>query len=50
MNGCPLTKNGRLRHTYTDEELEPVEPNLGPGEKLHIPIMHDETIFRANDL
>ena len=35
---------------YTDNGLEPVEPALRPGEKLHIPLMHDESIIRANDL
>ncbi|KAG1747174.1 uncharacterized protein EDB91DRAFT_1079789 [Suillus paluster] len=29
-------------HTYQDEDLEPVEPVLAHGEKLHIPIMHDK--------
>ena len=33
-----------------DDGLEPVEPALRPGEKLHIPLMHDEWIIRANDL
>ena len=44
-----LTKN-RLRHTYRDEDPEPIEPNLSPGERLHVPIMHDESIIHANDL
>ncbi|KIJ25047.1 hypothetical protein M422DRAFT_274056 [Sphaerobolus stellatus SS14] len=25
-----------------DEDLEPIEPSLPPGEKLHIPVYHDE--------
>ena len=48
-SSCQVTKN-RLRHTYRDEDLEPIEPNLGPGERLHVPIMHDESIIHANDL
>ena len=35
---------------YTDDGLDPEEPQLGPGEQLHVPIMHDETIVRANEL
>lgn len=27
-----------------------MEPTLGPREKLHVPVMHDESIFRANEL
>ncbi|KAF8139716.1 hypothetical protein EV363DRAFT_1392657 [Boletus edulis] len=42
--------NERLRCTYRDEDLEPIEPNLGPSERLHVPIMHDKTIIHANDL
>jgi hypothetical protein len=38
-------------HTmYQDEDLEPIEPTLGPGEKLHIPVPHDELILRLNAL
>lgn len=33
-----------------DDSLEPIEPQLGPGEQLHVPIMHDESIVRANEL
>ena len=40
----------RLWWTYCDKDLEPIKPNFGPGEGLHVPIFHDESIFRANDL
>ncbi|KAF4621818.1 hypothetical protein D9613_012166 [Agrocybe pediades] len=40
----------RLRYTFNQETLEPVAPKLGPGEKLHIPIHQDESIFRTNEL
>lgn len=33
-----------------NEELEPIEPNMGPSKKLYIPIIHNETIFHANGL
>lgn len=33
-----------------DNGLEAVEPQLEPGKKLHITVMHDETIIRANEL
>jgi hypothetical protein len=46
---CQLTDH-RLRWTYHNDDLEPIEPNLGPGECLHVPIFHDESIFQANDL
>lgn len=39
-----------MRRTYTDDGLDPVEPNLRDGEKLHVPVFHDETIIRANEL
>ena len=44
---CKLT---RLRHTYADDTLVPIEPDLCTGEKLHVPIPHDESIFHSNDL
>ena len=39
-----------MRHKYTDDGLDPEEPQLGPGERLHVPIMHDKTIVHANKL
>ena len=35
---------------YDDETLEPIEPVLGEGKKLHIPIPHNEVIFQSNEL
>ncbi|KIJ34510.1 hypothetical protein M422DRAFT_263480 [Sphaerobolus stellatus SS14] len=40
----------RLCYTYSDMELEPIPPVIWPGEKLHVPISHDESIFHSNDL
>src|SRR5882672_4553936 len=40
----------RLRFTYADDTLEPVEPILHSGERLHVPVAHDESIFHSNDL
>lgn len=39
-----------MRRKYTDDGLDPEEPQLGPGERLHVPIMHDKTIVHANEL
>ena len=36
--------------TYDDEKLEPIPPNLQDGQKEHILIVQDESIFHANDL
>ncbi|KIJ39843.1 hypothetical protein M422DRAFT_257445 [Sphaerobolus stellatus SS14] len=40
----------RLYYTYSDMELELIPPVIWPGEKLHVPIFHDESIFHSNDL
>jgi len=39
-----------LRWIYRDEDLEPVEPVLKPGEKLHVPVYHDESTCHSNEL
>lgn len=39
-----------LRYHFDDETLELIAPTLGPGEKPHIPIHQDESIFRSNEL
>jgi len=39
-----------LRRIYQDEDLEPIEPTLGLGDKLHVSIYHDESICRSNEL
>ena len=40
----------RLRRTYDDKTLAAIEPNLGPNERLHVPVFHDESICKSNDL
>ena len=35
---------------YEGEEMTPVPPKLLPGQKLHIIINHDESIFHVNDM
>jgi hypothetical protein len=35
--------------TYDDNTLEPIEPELRPGEKLHVLLPHDETVFSVNE-
>lgn len=39
-----------MRYHFDDKTLEPIPPKLGPGEKLHVPIHQDESIFRSNEL
>ena len=34
---------------YDDQTLEPIEPKLVLGEKLHVPVLHNEVIFWPND-
>ncbi|EAU83213.1 hypothetical protein CC1G_11674 [Coprinopsis cinerea okayama7 len=45
-----LAEDEHLRYTFDDKTLEPIPPKLGPGEKCHIPVFQDESIFRTNDL
>ncbi|KZT03152.1 uncharacterized protein LAESUDRAFT_738373 [Laetiporus sulphureus 93-53] len=45
-----LQETERLRWTYTDQDLEPVEPTLAKGERRIVPIFHDEMIVYTNDL
>ena len=35
--------------SYTDDMLERIPPMLSPGEKEHVLIMQDETIFHTNE-
>jgi hypothetical protein len=39
----------RKMNTYDDESLEPVAPKLAAGEKLHIFVTHDESIFHTHE-
>jgi len=35
--------------SYTDDTLERIPPTLLPGEKEHVLIMQDETVFHTNE-
>ena len=37
-----MTPEYRLIYTYNDKTMEPIIPELGPGEKLHIFLTQDE--------
>lgn len=39
-----------LRRQYTDDGLEPIEPVLREGERLHVPVCHDESVISCNEL
>jgi hypothetical protein len=39
-----------LRYHFDEETLQPIPPKLKPGEKVHIPVVQDESIFRSNEL
>ena len=39
-----------LWQEYDDQTLEPIKLKLGPGEKLCVPVPHDEVIFWPNEL
>jgi len=45
-----IAKNEHLRNMYDDKDLEIIQPTLNPMEWKHIPIHHDESIFRPNEL
>ncbi|KAJ2922656.1 hypothetical protein H1R20_g14444, partial [Candolleomyces eurysporus] len=45
-----LARYEHLRTKYDDRTLEPIPPVLQPGERLHVPVFQDESIFRSNDL
>jgi hypothetical protein len=34
---------------YSGPEMEPTEPVLPPGKKIHVLVVHDESIFHSND-
>jgi hypothetical protein len=42
------TRN-RLMATYDDQTLEPIPPMLQPGEKEHVLVVQDETVFHTNE-
>jgi hypothetical protein len=35
--------------TYDDQTLEPIPPTLQPGEKEHVLVVQDETVFHTNE-
>lgn len=39
-----------LRHIYRNEDLEPIELTLPAGERIHVPVFHDESICCSNEL
>jgi len=45
-----IAENEHLQNTYDDKDLEIIQPTLNPMERKHIPIHHDESIFRPNEL
>lgn len=45
-----VAKNEHLCNEYDDITLEVIEPTLLPGERKHVPVHHDESIFRSNEL
>lgn len=45
-----VAKNEHLRAQFSDETLELIPPTLQDGERRHVPIHHDESIFRSNEL
>jgi hypothetical protein len=49
---CPrdlLTRYNRLMSTYDDQSLQCIPPTLQPGEKEHVLVMQDETVFHTNE-
>lgn len=45
-----VAENEHLRNEYDDKTLDVIEPTLLPGERKHVPVHHDESIFRSNEL
>ena len=39
-----------LCYQFDNKTLEPITPTLGLGEKLHVPVYQDESIFQSNEL
>ena len=39
----------RFMYTYDDKTMEPIAPQLGPGEKLHVLCTHDECYVHVNE-
>jgi len=45
-----IAENEHLRNQYDDATLDVIPPSLPGGQRKHIPIHHDESIFRPNEL
>ena len=47
-----IAKNEHLQNMYSDKDLEIIQPTINPGttEQKHIPVHHDKSIFRSNEL
>ena len=47
-----IAENKHLRNMYSDKDLEIIQPTINPGtgERKHIPVHHNESIFRSNEL
>ena len=47
-----IAKNEHLQNMYSDKDLEIIQPTINPGttERKHIPVHHDKSIFRSNEL
>lgn len=47
-----IAENKHLWNMYSDKDLEIIQPTINPGtgEWKHIPVHHDESIFRSNEL
>ena len=45
-----IAQDEHLRVIYNDWDLNPIQPTLHPGNKKHVPIHHDESIFQSNEL
>lgn len=44
-----ITANEHLRAEFDNETLELILPTLRDGEKRHVSVHHDESIFRSNE-
>ena len=45
-----IAQDEHLQVIYGDQDLNPIQPSLHPSKKKHVPIHHDKSIFRSNEL
>lgn len=45
-----VLENESCHFQYEDADLDTIHPKLFPHQHLHVPIFHDESIFRSNEL